>query len=54
MTYILRWQQRFDSLQLAYRQLQRAMQAYIESPDDNLIEMAVVKAFEMTFELAWN
>ncbi len=35
----IRWQQRFDNLQ--------------QDPDNNLIFMAVIKAYEFTFELSW-
>lgn len=49
----IRWQQRFENLQSAYKKLQHAVQVHTQIPDDELIQMAVIKAFEMTFELSW-
>jgi len=49
----IRWKQRFDNLQSAYRRLQQAVQANGQEPDNELIQMALIKAFEMTFELSW-
>jgi hypothetical protein len=49
----IRWRQRFQNLQFAYAQLQHALQVNAQDPQDDLIQMAVIKAFEMTFELSW-
>lgn len=49
----IRWKQRFDNLQSAYARLQEAIAANQQAPDNRLIQMALVKAFEMTFELSW-
>ncbi len=49
----IRWQQRFDNWQAVYGRLQDAVRANAESPDNVLIQMALIKAFEMTFELSW-
>ena len=49
----IRWKQRFDNLQSAYQRLQHAVQAHQETPGNDLIQMAMIKAFEMTFELSW-
>lgn len=49
----IRWKPRFDNLQSAYRKLQQAVAANALAPDNELFRMALVKAFEMTFELAW-
>ena len=49
----IRWQQRFDNLQAAYQQLQLAVTEHRKQPDNQLINMALIKAFEMTFELSW-
>lgn len=49
----IRWKQRFDNLQAAYKKLQHAAQANVQAPQDDLIQMAVIKAFEITFELSW-
>lgn len=52
-TQDIRWQQRFANLQLAYARLQQAITAQQQTPDNALIQMALIKAFEMTFELSW-
>ena len=49
----IRWKQRFDNLQSAYQRLQYAVQENAKAPDNELIQMALIKAFEMTFELSW-
>jgi nucleotidyltransferase substrate binding protein (TIGR01987 family) len=49
----IRWKQRFDNLQSAYQRLQHAVQAHQETPGNDLIQMAMIKSFEMTFELSW-
>ena len=49
----IRWKQRFDNLQSTYELLQEAIEANAQKPDNNLIQMALIKAFEMTFELSW-
>jgi nucleotidyltransferase substrate binding protein (TIGR01987 family) len=53
MTEDIRWEQRFDNYCRSYAQLNMAAEAHTTQPDDKLIQMALVKAFEMTFELAW-
>jgi nucleotidyltransferase substrate binding protein (TIGR01987 family) len=49
----IRWKQRFENLQASYAQLIEAIDAHKESPTNTLIPMALIKAFEMTFELSW-
>lgn len=49
----IRWKQRFENLQSAYQKLQHAIQANAQTPNNDLIQMALIKAFEMTFELSW-
>lgn len=53
MTEDIRWKQRFDNLQRAYSRLHQAVAANIDEPENDLIQMALIKAFEMTFELSW-
>ena len=53
MTEDIRWKQRFNNLQLAYTRLRKTVAANADCPDDEIIQMALVKSFEMTFELAW-
>ena len=52
-TLDIRWQQRFENLQSAYQRLQHAVQANAQTPGNDLVQMALIKAFEMTFELSW-
>ncbi|MDP3877170.1 MAG: HI0074 family nucleotidyltransferase substrate-binding subunit [Methylobacter sp.] len=49
----IRWKQRFENLQAAYQLLQEAIAAHKDMPENHLIEMALIKSFEMTFELSW-
>jgi nucleotidyltransferase substrate binding protein (TIGR01987 family) len=49
----VRWKQRFNNLQSAYQRLQHAVQANAQTSDNDLIQMALIKSFEMTFELSW-
>ena len=49
----IRWKQRFENLQSAYQRLQHAIEVNEQTPDNDLIQMALIKAFEMTFELSW-
>ena len=53
MSEDIRWKQRFDNLQAAYIRLRQAVAANADAPDDDLIQMALIKCFEMTFELSW-
>ena len=49
----IRWKQRFDNLQRAYQRLLWALEIHQQDPDNDLIRMAVIKAYEFTFELSW-
>lgn len=49
----VRWQQRFDNWQSAYQRLRHAVQENARAPDNDLIQLALIKTFEMTFELSW-
>lgn len=49
----IRWKQRLDNLQRAYARLCQAVGANVNDPENDLIQMALIKAFEMTFELSW-
>ena len=53
MSMDIRWKQRFDNLQRAYVRLHQAVAANVIEPENDLIQMALIKAFEMTFELSW-
>jgi len=49
----IRWLQRFDNLKKAYARFRKALDAHEANPQDDLIQMALVQAFEFTFELSW-
>lgn len=49
----VRWKQRFDNLQRALRQLEAAVQAHQALPDNELMVIALIKAYEFCFELSW-
>jgi hypothetical protein len=42
----IRWHQRFEKLQRALGQLQAAIDAHAEEPGNELIGMALIKAYE--------
>lgn len=52
-TVDIRWKQRFENLQSAFKKLQEAITVHQQMPENDLIKIALVKAFEMTFELSW-
>ena len=49
----LRWRQRLESLQRALVQLRAASEALAADPENEVIGMAVIKAYEFSFELSW-
>jgi nucleotidyltransferase substrate binding protein (TIGR01987 family) len=49
----VRWKQRFDNLQRAYQRLRWALDIQQQDPDNDLMRMAVIKAYEFSFELSW-
>ena len=49
----LRWRQRLESLQRALGQLKAALLAHDAAPESEVIGMAVIKAYEFSFELSW-
>jgi nucleotidyltransferase substrate binding protein (TIGR01987 family) len=53
ITQDIRWKQRFKNLQSAYQLLQEAIDESKLTPDSKLIRVALIKVFEMTFELSW-
>ena len=53
MSADLRCHQRFENLQRALKQLQAAITAHDAKPDDELIVIALIKAYEFSFELSW-
>ena len=49
----IRWKQRFENLQSAFQRLQEAITVHQQMPENDLIKIALIKSFEMTFELSW-
>jgi nucleotidyltransferase substrate binding protein (TIGR01987 family) len=49
----IRWIQRFENLERALAQLQAAISAHQAMPENALIVMALIKAYEVSFELSW-
>ncbi|MCX5966426.1 MAG: HI0074 family nucleotidyltransferase substrate-binding subunit [Cyanobacteria bacterium] len=49
----LRWRQRLESLQRALSQLKAALAALVAEPTNEVIGMAVIKGYELSFELGW-
>ena len=43
----IRWQQRFENWQSSYRLLQQAVQACTDSPNSDLIQMALIKGLSL-------
>jgi nucleotidyltransferase substrate binding protein (TIGR01987 family) len=49
----IRWQQRYANLQKALGQLQAAIAEHRRDPANELIVIALIKAYEFSFELSW-
>jgi len=49
-----RWKQRLENFCKAYDTFCRTLNRHKELPEDEIIKMALVQAFEFTCELAWN
>lgn len=49
----IRWQQRFQNLSLAQKRFLEALQAHHLNPENILYQMALIQAFEFTYELCW-
>lgn len=50
----IRWKQRFQNFENAYQMFFRTLERQAAEPQDEIIQMALVQAFEFTYELAWN
>jgi nucleotidyltransferase substrate binding protein (TIGR01987 family) len=50
----IRWKQRFDNYQRALSHLSAAVDYADNEETNDLIQLGIVKAFELSFELAWN
>ena len=53
MSQPLRWQQRFEHLTQARAQFLRTIDAYAREPENDIYRIALIGAFEFTYELAW-
>jgi len=53
-TIDIRWQQRFSNYNKALTQLRSAVELAQQRPLSDLEQQGLVKAFEFTYELAWN
>ncbi|NLW33658.1 MAG: DUF86 domain-containing protein [Fibrobacter sp.] len=49
----IRWHQRFQNFTNAYATFCRTLQRQESEPEDEIIKMALVQAFEFTYELSW-
>jgi|SRR5690554_4384535 len=50
----IRWKQRFQNFSNAYNTFCKTLRRHEDAPNDEIIQMALVQAFEFTYELAWN
>jgi nucleotidyltransferase substrate binding protein (TIGR01987 family) len=50
----IRWKQRFENFENAYKTFNRMIDRHSKTPDDEAVKMALVQAFEFTYELSWN
>ena len=49
-----RWKQRFQNFENAYNTFCRILEGYENDRENEITQMALVQAFEFTYELAWN
>ncbi|MBW4463133.1 MAG: nucleotidyltransferase substrate binding protein [Nodosilinea sp. WJT8-NPBG4] len=49
----LRWVQRFQNFDDALKTFGRVFDRYCAAPEDEVIQIALIQAFEFTFEIAW-
>ena len=49
----IRWQQRFENLDKALGRLHEAVNGTLQEPGNHLYQIALIGAFQFTFELAW-
>ncbi|MGB6016934.1 MAG: HI0074 family nucleotidyltransferase substrate-binding subunit [Nodosilinea sp.] len=53
MIHNLRWVQQFQNFDDAYQTFGRVFERYQVSPNDEVIQIALIQAFECNFEIAW-
>ena len=49
----IRWKQRFQNYEKAFKRLSRAIEVVKSASDDDLLQSGLVQTYEYTFELAW-
>lgn len=49
----IRWQQRFENLSKALDRLGEALDGTKQEPENHLYQIALIGAFQFTFELSW-
>lgn len=49
----IRWKQRFQNLQKARARFLEALEGIAKEPENHLYQIALIGAFQFTFELAW-
>lgn len=49
----IRWQQRFENLEKARQRLHEALLGTALEPNNHLYQIALIGAFQFTFELSW-
>ena len=54
MTQDIRWKQRFENFQRAFKHLSLAMDLKAQRPLSDLEQQGLIQGFEFTHELAWN
>jgi len=50
----IRWKQRFENFEKAYKTFLEALNAYRTDENSIVFKMAIIQAFEFTYELSWN
>jgi len=53
MSHDPRWVQRFQNFDDAFQTFDRVFARYCATPKDEVIQIALIQAFEFTFEIAW-
>ncbi|HEX2582794.1 MAG TPA: HI0074 family nucleotidyltransferase substrate-binding subunit [Chlamydiales bacterium] len=53
MNQDIRWQQRFENLEKARDRLHEALKGTAQEPNNHLYQIALIGAFQSTFELSW-
>lgn len=49
----IRWKQRFQNFEKAYRRLRHAIEVVKKEPDNEVLTAGLIQTYEFTFELAW-